>query len=987
MKKILLIVAFVVFFVGAFSQSNIPIVVRTTGTSIPKDARLMAGLNFYNPAYNDTTTANILANIGIDSCGATIYVRGSGIWYRECSPKRWIQLASAGSIANIYNSNGTITSNRTVDGGGKNLDFNNVANFSVTGGSTALLNADDITLTGSRLFMNGFTAGSTATDSILVRRSTGQLYAIDVSRITNSIDLQQVTDNGNITTNPIIIDGSILQFKEFGFFGRIGFGGLLSADRDIDFPDKSGTVALTSDLTGFFNTRGYGITGTGQIVALDTTIALYKSDFSKKQSGDFWSGGKAVFGSPIAAYQPGGAGMDRAMFIVGSDSTNPADKQEAVKIMLRTQFNTVAPIVNFSSEAINVGHFIGSGNTQGYSDVNVASNRVVYAYSQVEAGASGNIPVGGIYYARFQNDGAVTYGNTHMLELKYQNSPKATVSGAIKLDNISTFTSNSVGIFNGQDDAVKFPQRGHFFLYDSLHLANWLGSIFSTQITTSGLDNYLTNINGSLTSLSKPTKGYVDSVLSAAIAGYVPTSRTLTGGYGINSIGNLSADRTISVDTTSIQNKLSAGTGIAISGNTIYNTATASGTVTSFSFTDGSGFDGTITNSTTTPTLALTTTLTNGIVPRIITAGAMADGVIRDDGTNIAVGNATISNNKVYIGSGSTILSGIQLIQAVENYTNPAAAPFGFVSAPRVAYTSGSSSLALTAFYAAPTVLNTNTQNLTQTNIGVTGYYSNPTSQSGGTGTITNSFAFKAIPSYAGATATNYVGMYSANPNTAQTITNMAGVFVNDMTRGSTMNVNILTGTTSTGSVISGWPTGNYNIYSATAYNNYFGTGNSGFGGTTSPTAYVHTGAGTATAGTAPFKLTAGTVNTTAEVGAWEFSTGTFWASPIAADRRPVSLGGRNVQSGTTYTVVAGDQGKIIGLTNVAARTITLCAASAVPAGTILWFKDEAGTATTANITINRAGSDLIDGGTSTTIILNYGAKGLYSDSVNWFVI
>lgn len=36
-----------------------------------------------------------------------------------------------------------------------------------------------------------------------------------------------------------------------------------------------------------------------------------------------------------------------------------------------------------------------------------------------------------------------------------------------------------------------------------------------------------------------------------------------------------------------------------------------SGTVTSFSFTDGSGFDGTVTNSTTTPTLALTTTVTD----------------------------------------------------------------------------------------------------------------------------------------------------------------------------------------------------------------------------------------------------------------------------------------------------------------------------------------------------------------------------------------
>jgi len=54
------------------------------------------------------------------------------------------------------------------------------------------------------------------------------------------------------------------------------------------------------------------------------------------------------------------------------------------------------------------------------------------------------------------------------------------------------------------------------------------------------------------------------------------------------------------------------GAGIAVmsrSGNAFTVTATEVGTVQSFTFTDGSGFDGTVTNSTTTPTLALTTTV------------------------------------------------------------------------------------------------------------------------------------------------------------------------------------------------------------------------------------------------------------------------------------------------------------------------------------------------------------------------------------------
>lgn len=94
-----------------------------------------------------------------------------------------------------------------------------------------------------------------------------------------------------------------------------------------------------------------------------------------------------------------------------------------------------------------------------------------------------------------------------------------------------------------------------------------------------------------------------------------------------------------------------------------------------------------------------------------------------------------------------------------------------------------------------------------------------------------------------------------------------------------------------------------------------------------------------------------------------------------------------NAQSGTSYTVLTTDASTIIGLSNTAARTITLAAANAYPAGTIIWFKDEAGTAGTGNITINRAGADTIDGATSTVISTNYGLIGIYTNGSNaWFV-
>jgi len=53
--------------------------------------------------------------------------------------------------------------------------------------------------------------------------------------------------------------------------------------------------------------------------------------------------------------------------------------------------------------------------------------------------------------------------------------------------------------------------------------------------------------------------------------------------------------------------------------------------------------------------------------------------------------------------------------------------------------------------------------------------------------------------------------------------------------------------------------------------------GNMGIGGQTSPTAYLHAAAGTATAGTAPIKLTDGTLLTTPEAGAIEYNDGHFY--------------------------------------------------------------------------------------------------------------
>jgi hypothetical protein len=72
-----------------------------------------------------------------------------------------------------------------------------------------------------------------------------------------------------------------------------------------------------------------------------------------------------------------------------------------------------------------------------------------------------------------------------------------------------------------------------------------------------------------------------------------------------------------------------------------------------------------------------------------------------------------------------------------------------------------------------------------------------------------------------------------------------------------------------------------------------------------------------------------------------------------------------------------------------AARTVTLCAASAYPPGTPLVINDESGNCSAAkSLTIARAGSDTIDGATSTAITSAYGFITLESDgSSKWTII
>jgi len=91
----------------------------------------------------------------------------------------------------------------------------------------------------------------------------------------------------------------------------------------------------------------------------------------------------------------------------------------------------------------------------------------------------------------------------------------------------------------------------------------------------------------------------------------------------------------------------------------------------------------------------------------------------------------------------------------------------------------------------------------------------------------------------------------------------------------------------------------------------------------------------------------------------------------------------RETSGDADATITTGVSIHEITASLTAARTKTLPAANAVPAGHVLMIKDASGSAGTNNIIVARAGSDTIDGANSVNISANYGVLRLYSNGNN----
>jgi hypothetical protein len=147
------------------------------------------------------------------------------------------------------------------------------------------------------------------------------------------------------------------------------------------------------------------------------------------------------------------------------------------------------------------------------------------------------------------------------------------------------------------------------------------------------------------------------------------------------------------------------------------------------------------------------------------------------------------------------------------------------------------------------------------------------------------------------------------------------------------------------------------------------------------PTAALHVKAGTAAVGTAPVKITAGTVNTLPEAGAVEFD-GIAYYLTVGTTRRRIAL----VTPPTTviagpYTVLDTDDTLLVNCTTLA---ITINLPSAIQAGRELTVKKIDSTALA--VTIDASGAQTIDGDLTQGITSRNVSLTMVADGANWWI-
>jgi hypothetical protein len=370
---------------------------------------------------------------------------------------------------------------------------------------------------------------------------------------------------------------------------------------------SSGAVAFSS-ITGLPTTLGgYGITD-GVLASRTLTINGTSYDLSQNRSWTITAGGTYNSSLPLSISPTNVISIARASssqdgYLAATDYQTFAGKQTALgytpeNVANKNVTNGYAGLTNGRLQISQVGANSGVANTYLNGQGNFAQVDLTSGVTNVLPAANGGVPIPqsllsgqslrvngantgwDAFTAATTSDlaakqnvislttngtgGGATFTN-NVLNIPVYAGKNYTASSPLNIDGNGNFTiqnatstqtgaltSTDWNTFNNKQPTITLTNNGTTgtatFVNNVLNIPSYVGMAYAS--------GYGLNLNGSTfsadtTALKSKASALADyNVLSNRFNNYVPNTRTLNNGTGISPIGNLSTDRTISVDTT-----------------------------------------------------------------------------------------------------------------------------------------------------------------------------------------------------------------------------------------------------------------------------------------------------------------------------------------------------------------------------------------------------------------------------------------------------
>lgn len=667
----------ILFVVASFASIGQNIVPRASAANTVSDARLQAQLNFFIPRYNDTATAN--ASIGIDSLGAIIFTYDvNNFWIRVGGPKHWQQGSGGGTVLpdGVY-------SGGQVAWSGTGYDYIVSAATFVLGG--VIYNSPQTTITLppadpalNRIDVIGLSFSGASGVAISV---TGVPAANPFEPSTNPqtfIRRSIVTVVAN-TTQPPNIDQTIIYDEGDGEPGEW----TPSSTGATDFLDQDNPYHLLRDamITSIDATQRIMLVNDDTIQsAARSSLVLFINFQTVLPAANNINVQLLFQGNPVSPLLPitkygvlnninlfyqmaaipfsefatGNIIFDEIDIVPTGASPFPVFYLDYIQMQ-----SGLAPIVQIPNQKFGDpqgDNFSTITRSFNFNNTDFTFNNINKFVSRVAANSDsaflisrtdGNplLRVDGItnttnvFQFNAANDvfivdvAAARVTGNHFLQLQtgaviqgYQQPATIlrsypTIGAASTQINLKLTNDTSNASLNPDSLTYKLISANLTSLTDGIEreklYINGQGQVWSTDLThTTTADTVMVKKDGFYKGITIPefktllaSGGTVTSVATNAATGITGGTITTTG--------------TLTIDTTLIATRAWVGA------------AGAPGTVSSFIFTDGSGFDGTVNTATTTPTLSLTTSLTQNRLPFIGASGALSqDAGFTVDATN-----------------------------------------------------------------------------------------------------------------------------------------------------------------------------------------------------------------------------------------------------------------------------------------------------------------------------------------------------------------